>query len=86
VVARGWGDIPASPHLHPRLNRAIIYHDEVNTPARGSIRPPTVETHRIGQLDIGDKNATTQWDVRQAFFDDCLKGMETELVTDSHPN
>jgi predicted acyl esterase len=41
----------------------------------------TDETHRIGQLDIGDKSATTQWDVRQAFFDYCLKGMETELVT-----
>ena len=40
----------------------------------------TDKTHRIGQLDIGDKSATTQWDVRQAFFDWCLKGMETELV------
>lgn len=41
----------------------------------------TDETHRIGQLDIGDKSATTQWDVRQAFFDYCLKGMETELAS-----
>jgi putative CocE/NonD family hydrolase len=42
----------------------------------------TDETHRIGQSDIGDKSATTQWDVRQAFFDYCLKGMETELTTE----
>ena len=41
----------------------------------------TDETHRIGQLDIGDRSATTQWDVRQAFFDYCLKGMETELAS-----
>jgi putative CocE/NonD family hydrolase len=40
----------------------------------------TDETHRIGQLEIGEKSATTQWDVRQAFFDWCLKGIETELV------
>lgn len=40
----------------------------------------TDKTHRIGQLDIGDKSATTQWDARQAFFDYCLKGMQTELA------
>lgn len=41
----------------------------------------TDDTHRIGQLDIGDASAVTQWQVRQAFFDYCLKGMDTDLVT-----
>ncbi len=42
----------------------------------------TDKTHRIGRLDIGDKSATSQWEVRQAFFDFCLKGIDTELVSE----
>ncbi len=34
----------------------------------------TDDTHRIGQLDIGDASATTYWDQCQAFFDYWLKG------------
>jgi hypothetical protein len=34
------------------------------------------ETHRIGKLDIGDKSATTIWEVRQEFYDKYLKGMD----------
>lgn len=36
----------------------------------------TTETHRIGQVDIGDKSTTTVWEVRQEFFDHFLKGLD----------
>lgn len=35
-----------------------------------------LETHRIGRLNIGDKSATTIWDMRQEFYDKFLKGMD----------
>ncbi|RJP23287.1 MAG: CocE/NonD family hydrolase [Candidatus Abyssobacteria bacterium SURF_5] len=36
---------------------------------------PTL-TNRIGRLDIGDKCANTTWEVRQAFYDKYLKGID----------
>lgn len=36
----------------------------------------TEYTGRIGRMDIGDKSATTRWEVKQAFFDYFLKGIE----------
>lgn len=39
----------------------------------------TDKTHRIGKLEIGDKSVTTQWGVRQEFFDWCLKGLDNGL-------
>lgn len=45
----------------------ITPFDHESTPA---------ETHRIGELDIGDKSATTIWEVRQNFYDHFLKGID----------
>jgi len=43
----------------------------------------TSDTGRIGQLDIGDKSATTIWEVKQAFFDHFLKGMDNGFEKNS---
>jgi len=36
----------------------------------------TEYTNRIGRLDIGDKSSTTRWEIKQAFFDHFLKGID----------
>ncbi|RJP66709.1 MAG: CocE/NonD family hydrolase [Candidatus Abyssobacteria bacterium SURF_17] len=33
-------------------------------------------THKVGKIDIGDKSSRTRWEVKQAFFDYWLKGIE----------
>ena len=40
----------------------------------------TDDTHRIGQLEIGDASATTHWDRCQAFFDYWLMGVDNGFV------
>ena len=43
----------------------------------------TSDTNRIGRLDIGDKSATTIWEVKQAFFDHFLKGIDNGFEKNS---
>ena len=36
----------------------------------------TEHTHKVGRIDIGDKSSQTRWEVKQAFFDHFLKGID----------
>lgn len=45
----------------------------------GDHESTTERTNRVGRLDIGDKSATTRWEVMQAFFDYYLKGVNNDF-------
>jgi len=42
----------------------------------GDHESSTEHTNRIGKIDIGTKSSTTRWEMKQAFFDRYLKGID----------